>query len=119
MEPWWAVSGHSSQHTDSPWLTTGRSSVIFSSDWPDFPRDIGWIWYKGINYLFGEYLNAKSTQDINVYTGIVYSDFPGRDLINVIIQQNILFETASNIRFKIDCHHDYAGNEYACSQITI
>lgn len=98
-------------------MRTGLTSLL--TKWPDFPRSGGSIMYKGINYLFGERLNTLAKASSRVYTGIVYADFPGRDLINLIIQQNMVYEPASTIRFTIDCHHDFAGKEYTFSKIYI
>lgn len=127
VQPWRGASGHSDQRTDGPFLSTGLSS--FYSTWPDFPRSWGFIWYKGINYLFGEYLNELAVEGFEsadgihnngmVHAGIVFADFPGKDLINTIIQQNFVRPPGMGIRFRIDCHHDTAGNEYTSNQVVI
>ncbi len=92
--PWFVASGHSDSATDSDFRNTGVKSA--SDIWQDFPRrdcstnSICSIFFKGINYLFYDYVKAATpvAGSKTLYLGIVYADFPGKDLIELIIQQN-------------------------------
>jgi 1-phosphatidylinositol phosphodiesterase len=94
VNPWFVASGHTHSRVDSDFRKTGVSSA--TDLWPDFPRrdctanSICSIFFKGINYLFYDHVKAaKKTSSTSQHLGIVYADFPGKDLIELIIQQNM------------------------------
>eukprot|EP00590_Aulacoseira_subarctica_P001930 CAMPEP_0172433048 /NCGR_PEP_ID=MMETSP1064-20121228/66254_1 /TAXON_ID=202472 /ORGANISM="Aulacoseira subarctica , Strain CCAP 1002/5" /LENGTH=384 /DNA_ID=CAMNT_0013180745 /DNA_START=51 /DNA_END=1205 /DNA_ORIENTATION=+ len=92
--PWFVASGHMDPRPESDFLPTGI--VAASNVWPDFPRrdctlgSICSVYFEGISYLFYNYAKEKAVSASNsrVHLGIIYADFPGKDLIDVIIQQN-------------------------------
>lgn len=124
VNPWFVASGFSSTSTYSPCMSTGLTTFTHKSTWPDFPRvacALGGctICYKGINILFGEMLKKH-----NYHTGIVFMDFPGKDLIEAIINQNDFFEALDfkgwSPSFKLgrcqgDCDNDgHCNNGLKC-----
>lgn len=82
--PYFVAGGRSDPRTDAPRLSTGISGISNDSKYPDFPRVNGFIYYTGTNILARDWI-AKNNPG---YLGIVYADFPGRDLINGIINTN-------------------------------
>lgn len=94
VNPWFVASGHANSRVDSDFRNTG---VLSATDlWPDFPRrdctanSLCSIFFKGINYLFYDHVKAaKKISSISQHLGIVYTDFPGKDLIELIIKQNM------------------------------
>ena len=90
-QPWQWASGKATKGTDANqlWYGWGPRTEV-----EDFPHEncssrkakLCKIWYFGTNELTFQWLrNAKPE---STYTGIVYADFPGPDLITVIIQAN-------------------------------
>lgn len=87
--PYFVASGHSSSATDAPRLSTGLIDPPASNTYPDFPRTtcalgICTISFEGTNILTTDYIED---QDIK-YTGIIAADFPGKGLIENIINCN-------------------------------
>ncbi|EJR80236.1 phosphatidylinositol-specific phospholipase C [Bacillus cereus] len=87
--PYFVASGHSSPSTGAPRLATGLTTPGWSNSYPDFPRvdcfiGICTIPFEGTNVLTANYIAEKPFN----YTGIVVSDFPGRELINNVIRVN-------------------------------
>jgi 1-phosphatidylinositol phosphodiesterase len=92
--PYFVASGKSSPQTSAPQLWTGLIVSPSSSDYPDFPRscDTGVvkalqvcsISYDGTNDLTASWI-AKS--DLKG-TGIIMADFPGPQLIWLVLSQN-------------------------------
>lgn len=85
--PYFAASGRSSPR--GPHLATGLTTPGWASSYPDFPRDacfigICSIYFKGLNELTAEYLRKQRLD----FVGIVVADFPGRLLIDTIIERN-------------------------------
>lgn len=89
--PYFVASGHSSPGTSAPRLATGLTHPGWSGSYPDFPR-INWflgiatIVFEGTNILTHDYIKSNGIDHV----GIVVADFPGKDLINIIISQNYL-----------------------------
>lgn len=85
--PYFVASGQSSPQTSAPQLATGLTTPGFSSYYPDFPRvscfiGICTIAFEGTNKLTGERLGNYH------HVGILMADFPGRDLVQGIINMN-------------------------------
>lgn len=85
--PYFVASGRSSP--DGGHLVTGLTTPGWSGSYPDFPRDscfigICSIYFKGLNELTAEYLKTR----MPAFAGIVVADFPGRSLIDAIIERN-------------------------------
>lgn len=87
--PYFVASGHSSPGTSADRLSTGLTEPGFWYAYSDFPRG-NWfgvfatIYFEGTNTLTADYLNNKKIS----YSGMVMADFPGRRLINNIIDCN-------------------------------
>lgn len=123
--PWWVASGHSDHSTEGPNESTGKTTPFpFLNDWPDFPR----VWpflgsstiaYEGTNKLFGNRLTALAAGGDKIHTGIVYADFPGKALINTILQQNLYQAPEMMYTFTIDCNLDSLDNEDTGSRIRV
>jgi len=123
-EPWWVASGHSDHSTEGPNESTWKTTPTFKNDWPDFPRQ--WcvlgsctIGYEGTNKLFGNRLTALAAGGNQIHTGIVYSDFPGKALINTILQQNLYEAPEMMHTFTIDCDLDNFRHEDTGSRIRV
>ncbi|MCX6112934.1 MAG: hypothetical protein NTY22_06625 [Proteobacteria bacterium] len=92
--PYFVASGHSSPGTNAPRLWTGLagSKSGMASKYPDFEhRTYGTkklpqasIWFTGTNDLSVQWLRNNHPK----YTGIIFADFPGKDLIGEIIDAN-------------------------------
>ncbi|UXH80362.1 hypothetical protein [Roseateles amylovorans] len=85
--PYFAAGGRSSMYGGH--LLTGRTTPGWNSSYPDFPRDdcfigICSIFFKGLNELTAGFLK----QQMPTYVGIVVADFPGKPLIDAIIERN-------------------------------
>jgi len=88
--PYFVASGQSSPNNGDPRLATGLTTPGFKSSYPDFPRvacfiGICTIAFEGINILAFNYINSKSI----TYTGIVFTDFIGDDIITKSISMNM------------------------------
>lgn len=88
---WFVASGNITWATGSPNLATGYVSRYGSGGWEDFPRagctfDEGWCWimFEGINPLVQGFIETARPNHV----GIVRADYPGRGLINAIIDLN-------------------------------
>lgn len=87
--PYFVASGHSSPGTSAPRLATGLTTPGWNSSYPDFPRTgcflgICTISFEGTNVLTTDYIaNNKPA-----YTGIIAADFPGKGLIENVINSN-------------------------------
>jgi 1-phosphatidylinositol phosphodiesterase len=86
--PYFVVSGQSSPQTNAPLLLTGKTTPGWASSYPDFPRisclgKICSIAFQGTNQLTANYVRGKKG-----YFGIIMTDFPGPDLVDVIINTN-------------------------------
>lgn len=87
--PYFVASGHNNPATGASRLATGLTTPGWKNSYPDFPRvncflGICTIALEGTNVLTTDYLAANFFD----YAGIVVADFPGRDLINQVIQTN-------------------------------
>lgn len=86
--PYFVASGKSSSGTHDPQLLTGLTTLWNKNKYPDFPR-VGCFWgvcsiaFKGTNQLLNDWLHSRKQM-----LGIVMMDFPGGDLIAMIISQN-------------------------------
>ena len=88
--PYFVASGHSSAGTSAGRLATGLTTPGWKHRYPDFPRvacfiGICTIAFEGTNTLTKNYLNSN---DHITDTGIIAADFPGKGLIQAIIQKN-------------------------------
>lgn len=86
--PYFVVSGQSSSQTNAPLLMTGLTTPGWKSSYPDFPRvsclgSLCSIAFLGTNQLTADYVRGKKG-----YFGIIMTDFPGPDLVDVIINTN-------------------------------
>ncbi len=88
--PYFVASGKTAPQTNAPQLSTGLTHPGFAHYYPDFPRG-SWflcfatIYFQGTNTLTSDYLVNNNIR----YCGMVMADFPGRRLINNIIQCNL------------------------------
>ena len=90
--PYFVASGHSSNGTSASRLATGRATSPWDNNndvYPDFPRVDCWegfctIAFEGVNTLVKDYINNQGLS----HAGIVVADFPGKGLINAIINRN-------------------------------
>jgi len=87
--PYFVASGHSSNGTSAPRLSTGLTTPGWNSSYPDFPRTtcfigICTISFEGTNTLTANYIANGYTQ----FVGMVMADFPGRSLIENVINLN-------------------------------
>ncbi|MEH6448299.1 MAG: phosphatidylinositol-specific phospholipase C domain-containing protein [Oleispira sp.] len=89
--PYFVASGHSSNSTSAPRLSTGLTTPGWNSSYPDFPRTtcfigICTISFEGTNTLTADYIaNGQSN-----FVGMVMADFPGKKLIENVINLNDL-----------------------------
>ncbi|GEM_PF-604392 len=89
--PYFVASGHSSPGTSAPRLSTGLTTPGWNSSYPDFPRTtcfigICTISFEGTNTLTADYIaNGQSN-----FVGMVMADFPGKKLIENVINLNDL-----------------------------
>jgi 1-phosphatidylinositol phosphodiesterase len=88
---YFVASGNITWATGSPNLATGFVSRYGNNGWEDFPRstctfDEGfcWIMFEGVNPLTQTYIETARPNHV----GIVRADFPGRGLINAIVDLN-------------------------------
>lgn len=93
--PFFFASGHTTEATDAPRLSTGLVQGISatSSTWPDFPRgacvgSLCTIYYEGMNTLVANYLMLPIFRLPNSRVGIVNADFPGDRLIKAVAAVN-------------------------------
>jgi 1-phosphatidylinositol phosphodiesterase len=98
--PYFVASGHSSNGTSAPRLATGLTTPGWKKSYPDFPRvscfiGICTIAFEGINVLTADYLENNSI-DKGKMPGIIMADFPGKRLIENIINQNELSDYGFN-----------------------
>lgn len=87
--PYFAESGHITSSTDGSRLTTGLMGPAFKNTFVDFPRSSSSvlfqsILYEGMNTLTADYITKYNLKN----TGIIVSDFPGKRLIDAVIQAN-------------------------------
>ncbi|MDV5139644.1 hypothetical protein CYR40_11200 [Chimaeribacter arupi] len=88
--PYFVASGHSSAGTSAGRLATGLTTPGWKHRYPDFPRvscfiGICTIAFEGTNTLTKNYLNSN---EHITDTGIIAADFPGKGLIQSVIQKN-------------------------------
>ena len=86
--PYFVASGKAS--TGGSRLVTGLTTPGFRSRYPDFPRvgcfiGICTIAFEGINILGYDYINSQNFG----YTGIIYTDFYGHDLVIMTMNKNL------------------------------
>ena len=106
--PYFVASGHSSPGTYDPLLLTGLTTLTNPNTYPDFPRvsclgSLCSIAFLGTNQLSSKFIadlktnyaalnKMYQTMGISIRltkrVGIIYSDFPGRSLINNVIAMN-------------------------------
>lgn len=93
--PFFFASGHASEATDAPRLSTGLVQGISadSSTWPDFPRtacvgSLCTISYEGMNTLVADYLMFPQFHLAGSRVGIVNADFPGERFITSVASVN-------------------------------
>ena len=92
--PYFVASGHSSPGTQAPRLWTGLCGAKskMASKYPDFEHRYygskalpqASIWFTGTNDLAMQWLRNNHPR----YAGIIFADFPGKDLIGEIINAN-------------------------------
>jgi 1-phosphatidylinositol phosphodiesterase len=88
-QPWQWASGKVTAGTDAAQLYCCRGSQAFLEDLPHekcSSRRGCKIWFFGTNELTFQWL--RNALPKSTYTGIVYADFPGPDLIAEVIQAN-------------------------------
>jgi len=83
------ASGKSSPGNNHPRLATGLTTPGFKKSYPDFPRvacfiGICTIAFEGINILGYNYIVNNNVG----YTGIIFTDFMGDDLIRKLVGMN-------------------------------
>ncbi|UTW49939.1 phosphatidylinositol-specific phospholipase C domain-containing protein [Bacterioplanoides sp. SCSIO 12839] len=89
--PYFVASGHSSPDTSAPRLATGLTTPGWANSYPDFPRTscfigICTISFEGTNTLTADYIaNGQAG-----FVGMVMADFPGKKLIENVINMNDL-----------------------------
>ncbi|EAY12090.1 Phosphatidylinositol-specific phospholipase C, X domain containing protein [Trichomonas vaginalis G3] len=87
--PYFVASGQSSPQTIAPRLLTGIMLPATNSNYEDFPRFgcscYSFVGFEGTNNLVINYI--KKNPNIKKI-GIILADFPGPDLINLIISMN-------------------------------
>jgi len=93
--PYFVSSGHSSPGTSAPRLATGLTTPGWNSSYPDFPRTtcfigICTISFEGTNVLTADYIANGG------FAGMVMADFPGKRLIDNIINLNDLASLGDN-----------------------
>lgn len=87
--PYFVASGKTDPQTNASQLSTGLTHPGFWYYYPDFPRG-SWflcfatIYFEGTNKLTSDYLVNNNIR----YCGMIMSDFPGKRLINNIIECN-------------------------------
>jgi 1-phosphatidylinositol phosphodiesterase len=86
--PYFVASGKSSAGTSAPYLATGFLDNSARDKYPDFPRSNNRILFVGINLLTYEYLKATHNRSKPNFLGVIYADFPGPGLIEVVIKRN-------------------------------
>lgn len=85
--PYFVASGKSSPGDSAPLLSTGLTTPLFKNYYPDFPR-VACFWgmctiaFEGTNLLTSERLPGYGR------VGIIMADFPGRLLLERVIQRN-------------------------------
>ncbi|WP_067518701.1 phosphatidylinositol-specific phospholipase C domain-containing protein [Endozoicomonas ascidiicola] len=89
--PYFVVSGHSSPQTSAPRLLTGLTTPGWSHMYPEFPRvscfiGICSIAFEGTNTLTADYIAGQKGR-----VGMIMTDFPGKRLIENIINLNDLY----------------------------
>lgn len=89
--PYFVASGHSSNGTSAPRLATGLTTPGWNDSYPDFPRvacfiGICTIAFEGLNTLAADYIDSTAITGDRL--GVVWMDFPGERLINIIIDLN-------------------------------
>ncbi len=87
--PYFVASGHSSNGTSAARLATGLTTPGWAGSYPDFPRlncfiGICTIAFEGTNILAADYIANSGIG----FAGMVVADFPGKRLINNIINLN-------------------------------
>jgi len=106
--PYFVASGHSSPQTGAPRLLwcCGKCPAIYHKNW------LGLCYYEGMNIVTYNYLGKQMK-----VAGIVMTDFPGRDLIELLIGLNpgIDLPPLNNPPVP-DANGPYEGNE--ASEIT-
>jgi hypothetical protein len=87
--PYFIASGQISNGNSAGRLVTGLTTPGFKSSYPDFPRvacfiGICSIVFEGVNILGYDYITSNNF----AYTGIVYVDFYGDQLLQRIVGRN-------------------------------
>jgi len=92
--PYFIAHGHSTSHgTSASRLNTGLTHPRWSESYPNFPR-VNWflgivtIVFEGTSVLAHNYIKSKGIDHVE----IVFTDFPGKDLINIIIQNYLNYK---------------------------
>ncbi len=85
--PYFVASGKSSPGDSAPLLSTGLTTPLFKSYYPDFPRVACFIGmctiaFEGTNMLTSERLPGYGR------VGVIMADFPGKLLLERVIQRN-------------------------------
>jgi 1-phosphatidylinositol phosphodiesterase len=84
--PYFVASGQTTIGTNAGELSTALCGPAFSGRYPDFDRANGCIYYTGTNKLAASYIARSTTPD--QHWGIVVADFPGRTLIDAVVNAN-------------------------------
>lgn len=91
--PYFVASGHLTNSTSSPRLSTGFTTPLFKSKYPDFPRTacfigICTISFEGTNTLAADHMTTSGFLNGGARAGMVMADFPGKRLIENTIRLN-------------------------------
>lgn len=91
--PYFVASGHLTNSTSSPRLSTGFTTPGWNSKYPDFPRTscfigICTISFEGTNTLAADHMVTSGFLNGGARAGMVMADFPGKRLIENTIRLN-------------------------------
>ncbi|UTW46817.1 phosphatidylinositol-specific phospholipase C domain-containing protein [Bacterioplanoides sp. SCSIO 12839] len=117
--PYFVASGHSSPGTSAPRLATGLTTPGWKDSYPDFPRvncfiGICTIAFEGLNTLAADYIQNGNIQSRAL--GLVWSDFPGKRLIENVINLNVpeyrmLVDQRSGLCLDVKYAQTHNGND--------
>ncbi|MFJ8119902.1 phosphatidylinositol-specific phospholipase C domain-containing protein [Bacillus mycoides] len=115
--PWFVASGFRGKNTDNhaEMITEHRTDK-----WPDFPRGYyGQVFYGGTNILGMELIQRKAV----AHTGIIAADFPGKGLIESVINLNAKFSSSDIYYVRTNAQKQleigFTGNEYLTKKYLI
>ncbi|HDR7689654.1 TPA: phosphatidylinositol-specific phospholipase C domain-containing protein [Bacillus toyonensis] len=115
--PYFVASGKLNRDTNSP----GKLSDSYATDkYPDYPKTItGKVIYAGTNILGMNLIKNKAV----AHTGIIAADFPGKGLIDSIINLNAKFSASDIYYVRTNAQKQleigFIGNEYLAKKYLI